>query len=199
LVSSRRSSFDGRDVYYRVDLGRCADALCATGVALDPALTLAVTSPTPRPRGRRRRVLFLCTGNSARSQMAEALVEELSGHTIQGRSAGSHPKALHPNAVRVMAQRGIAIAGRPVKPLSRFVGSRFDMVITLCDKVREVCPEFPGPPTTAHWSIPDPAASGGSDEETYPAFESVATDLDVRIRSLVARMNAPEGGLPHAC
>ncbi len=88
-------------------------------------------------------VLFLCTGNSARSQMAEALLEHRCEHAIAGRSAGSHPKALHPNVVRVMAERGIDISGRPSKHLDRFARTRFDRVITLCDKVREICPEFP--------------------------------------------------------
>src|SRR5207302_1434269 len=78
-------------------------------------------------------------------------------------------KALHPNAVRVMAERGIDIAGRATKPLSRFTRSRFDRVITLCDKVKEICPEFPGAPDVAHWSMADPA-TGGDDAATYPAF-----------------------------
>src|SRR5690606_15112717 len=133
--------------------------------------------PTPRPK-----VLFLCTGNSARSQMAEALLEHRSGGTVVARSAGSHPKALHPNAVRAMAERGIDISGRPTKPLTRFARTRFDRVITLCDKVREVCPELPGAPATAHWSMPDPAATGGTDEDTYPAFVAIADELEVRVR-----------------
>ena len=89
-------------------------------------------------------MLFLCTGNSARSQMAEALCEQLSGGAVRAASAGSHPKPLHPNAVRVMRERGIDIAGRRSKHLDEFAGRRFDYVISLCDRVREVCPEFPG-------------------------------------------------------
>src|SRR5437867_483853 len=83
------------------------------------------------------------------------------------RSAGSHPKALHPNAVRAMAERGIHISGRPTKHLSRFARTRYDRVITLCDKVREICPEFPGRPATAHWSMADPAAEADTDEGSY--------------------------------
>jgi protein-tyrosine-phosphatase len=130
-------------------------------------------------------VLFLCTGNSARSQMAEALLDELSGHTVEARSAGSHPKVLHPNAVRVMADRGIDISGRPTKHLRRFRRMRFDHVITLCDRVREVCPEFPSHPALAHWSIADPALEGGSDAATHPAFERTAQELETRIGFLL--------------
>ena len=175
LVSSRRSSFDGRDAYYRVDLDRCGALFCESAAALHPALQLEPTAVTPPPaRGRAPRVLFLCTGNSARSQMAEALLEHHSDHAIQARSAGSHPKPLHPNAVRVMAERGIDISGNTTKHLRRYARSRFDYVVTLCDKVREVCPEFPDEPATIHWSMPDPAAEGSTDEETYPAFERTA-------------------------
>ena len=77
-----------------------------------------------------------------------------------------------------MAERGIDISGRPTKSLTRFARNRFDRVITLCDKVREICPEFPGAPIAAHWSIADPAAAGDSDEATYPAFEHVADEID---------------------
>jgi protein-tyrosine-phosphatase len=129
--------------------------------------------------------LFLCTGNSARSQIAEVLAGQLSGGAVGAVSAGSHPKPLHPNAVRVMAERGIDISGRRSKHLSQFTGQRFDYVISLCDRVREVCPEFPGAPELIHWSIPDPAREPGSDEETLPAFERTATELSTRIDFLI--------------
>ena len=191
LVSARRSSADGRDAYYRVDLRRCGEMLCAAGRGLQPGLQLELRAPEPLSLEKMRapRVLFLCTGNSARSQMAEALLEHRSGHLIQAHSAGSHPKPLHPNAVRVMAERGIDISGRPTKHLDRLARTRFDHLITLCDKVREVCPEFPGQPTMAHWSMPDPAAAGDTDEETYPAFQRTAEDLEERIGSLLAQMS----------
>ena len=193
IVSARRSSADGRDVYYRADLLRCRDLLGEAGGSLHPGLSLA---PTPRAdvklRRGRRRVLFLCTGNSARSQIAEALVGQRSAGTVEARSAGSHPKPLHPNAVRVMAERGVDIAGRPTKPLTRFARTRFDRVITLCDKVREVCAEFPGVPIAAHWSIADPAAEGDSDEATYPAFHHVADDIESRVALLLADLTTIE-------
>ena len=187
LVSARRSSAEGRDVYYRVDLFRCRDLLGAAGLALHPGLALAPTRPDDlEPPRARSRLLFLCTGNSARSQIAEALVEHRSARTVVAHSAGSHPKPLHPNAVRVMAERGVDIAGRPTKSLSGFARTRLDRVITLCDKVREICPEFPGTPIAAHWSIADPAAAGDNDKATYAAFEDVADEIDGRVALLLA-------------
>ena len=187
IVSARRSSADGRDVYYRADLFRCRDLLGEAGRALHPGLALAPASPDEvRPPRGRPRLLFLCTGNSARSQIAEALVEHRSAGTVAARSAGSHPKPLHPNAVRVMAERGIDIAGRPTKSLTRFTGNRFHRVVTLCDKVREICPEFPASPITAHWSIADPATLGETDDATYPAFRAVADEIDSRVDLLLA-------------
>ncbi len=190
LVSARRSSADGRDSYYRVDLARCGHLLCATGTALQPGLRLGFlpTDLQPGAAGRAPRVLFLCTGNSARSQIAEALIQERSRHTVEARSAGSHPKVLHPNAVRVMADRGIDISGRKTKHLRRFARMRFDHVITLCDRVREVCPEFPRHPAVAHWSIPDPAIEGDSHDATYPAFERTAQELETRIGFLLPQL-----------
>ena len=192
LVSARRSSADGRDTYYRLDLARCAELLGAAGAELHPALRL-VSPPAEPPHHARRpkqRVLFLCTGNSARSQIAEALLEQRSSRAIEARSAGSHPKGLHPNAVRVMAERGIDISGRSTKHLDRFARTRFDQVITLCDKVREVCPEFPGQPVTAHWSMPDPAADADSDSDdsSYSAFVCTADEIEVRTQLLIAQL-----------
>jgi protein-tyrosine-phosphatase len=187
LVSTRRSAADGRDTYYVLDLARCGELLACAGLALHPGL-----APTPPPRaGRDRgsavaRVLFICTGNSARSQIAEALAQQLSDGTVSAASAGSHPKPLHRNAMRVMRDRGIDISGRRPKHLSEFAGQRFDYVISLCDRVREVCPEFPGGPELIHWSIPDPTREPGSDEETLAAFEHTASELCARIGFLIA-------------
>ena len=190
IVTARQSSADGRDVYYRADLLRCRDLLGDTGLSLHPGLSLAPAPPALGSKRRPRpRLLFLCTGNSARSQIAEALVEHRSDGWVEARSAGSHPKPLHPNAVRVMAARGVDISGRSTKSLTRFAHNRFDRVITLCDKVREICPEFPGAPIAAHWSIADPAAAGDSDEATYPAFEAVADEIDTRVALLLADLD----------
>lgn len=185
IASARRSSSDGRDMYYRVDLTRCRDLLAEAGGALHPGLSLVPGNPGPRISGRPS-LLFLCTGNSARSQIAEALAVHRSDGQVRAASAGSHPKPLHPNAVRVLAERGIDISNCTTKPVTRYANRRFDRVITLCDKVREICPDFPGEPTSAHWSIPDPASSGPDDDATYPAFVQVADDVEARVALLLA-------------
>jgi ArsR family transcriptional regulator, arsenate/arsenite/antimonite-responsive transcriptional repressor / arsenate reductase (thioredoxin) len=198
LVSMRRSSADRREAYYRIDLARCHELLAVAGTSLHPGLRLVpAVSGAPVAAAR---VLFLCTGNSARSQMAEALLEHLSGGRVSAASAGSHPKALHPNAIRVMREYGIDISGDRVKHIDAFAGQRFDYVISLCDRVREVCPGFPGHPAMIHWSIPDPAASDGSaapaaDDE---AFRWVAADLRSRIGFLLARLGEAAPTLPGA-
>jgi ArsR family transcriptional regulator, arsenate/arsenite/antimonite-responsive transcriptional repressor / arsenate reductase (thioredoxin) len=200
LVSARRSSADGRDAYYTVDLARLGELLSATGGALHPGLRLRLPPPGGgAPGAAPVRVLFLCTGNSARSQMAEALARVRSGGRVEAFSAGSHPKTLHPNALRVMRdEHGIDLAGQRAKHLSVYADQRFDRVISLCDRVREVCPEFPGDPETIHWSVPDPLAGhpasgdGGNDDETsYPGFQQIADELETRVGFLLAAVAAP--------
>jgi ArsR family transcriptional regulator, arsenate/arsenite/antimonite-responsive transcriptional repressor / arsenate reductase (thioredoxin) len=178
LVTSRRSSADARDTYYRLDLARCGDLLTAAGGALHPALRMARPAPPPTPG---TSVLFLCTGNSSRSQMAEAMLRDVSG--VSAFSAGSNPKPVSPYAVRVLADRGIDISGARSKHLDEFAGQRFDYVITLCDRVREVCPSFDGSPAV-HWSVPDPA---GAD---LPAFVAVADEIEERVGFLLHSLAA---------
>jgi ArsR family transcriptional regulator, arsenate/arsenite/antimonite-responsive transcriptional repressor / arsenate reductase (thioredoxin) len=186
LVTARRSAFDGRDAYYRLDLARCQALLADTGAALHPALRL-LSPPAPAPAGRPR-LLFLCTGNSARSQMAEALVGAIAPGGAEALSAGSRPKPVHPEAIRAMRERDIDISGAQSKHLAVFAGERFDHVVSLCDRVREVCPEFPGSPDTVHWSIPEP--------DDRAAFARVADELTERIRFflhvLALRPTTPE-------
>jgi ArsR family transcriptional regulator, arsenate/arsenite/antimonite-responsive transcriptional repressor / arsenate reductase (thioredoxin) len=178
LVASHRSAFDARDSYYGLDLEQHGPLFAATGAFA------ASDAPATRPL----RVLFLCTGNSSRSQIAEALIERLSDGAVRAWSAGSEPKALHPNAVRVMAARGVDISGNETKSFALYAGERFDLVITLCDKVREVCPEFPDTPGALHWSVPDPAVAPGEDDETYGVFERTAVGLEARITFLLHRL-----------
>jgi protein-tyrosine-phosphatase len=189
LVSMRQSSADGRDAYYRANLDRCGEELAAAGIALHPGLRISLPpSQHMDPHSERQRpvrVLFLCTGNSARSQMAEVLLQHLGGGAVEAFSAGSRPKPLDTDTVRIMRERGIDMAGRGSKHLSEFAAEGFDYVITLCDRVREVCPEFPGAPERIHWSIPDPANEGDTPEARYAASERIAADIERRIRFLL--------------
>lgn len=192
LVTAHRSSFDARDSYYHLDLERCAHALTAVGVALHPAIHLdpipsPPTAAAHRARSARPRVLFACTGNSARSPIAEALLRHRGGGHVEVTSAGSHPgPRLHPNAVRVLREHyGIDITDRRPCHLDTVARHRFDHLISLCDKVREVWPEFSGQPRLTHWSIRDPAAAGDNDQESYPAFRHMAAEIDTRIRYLL--------------
>jgi protein-tyrosine-phosphatase/DNA-binding transcriptional ArsR family regulator len=185
LIDARRSSFDGRDTYYQLNLSRCARAFGEAAAALHPALTPA-TPTKATARSAVRSVLFLCTGNSARSPMAEALLRKKGQGRIRAASAGSHPKPhLHRNAVRIMREMyGIDLRGGRPQPVTAVARRRFDYVITLCDKVREYAREH-GLATTMHWSLPDPSAAADSDRASYPAFRRVASELNDRIDFLL--------------
>jgi protein-tyrosine-phosphatase/DNA-binding transcriptional ArsR family regulator len=212
LVTMRRSSADGRDTYCSLNMAMYRERLAETSAALHPGLRLVpaeLTSPAPEPGrqpGRQPtpqrtqpsaqspvRVLFLCTGNSARSQVAEAILNGLGGPSVEAVSAGSHPKALHADAIRVMRDRGIDISGARSKHLSEFVEQRFDYVISLCDRVREVCPDFPGPPAMVHWSIADPAAEAANADGEYTAFVRMADELSTRIQFLLYLIKDSQG------
>lgn len=132
------------------------------------------------------RVLFLCTGNSARSQMAEALMRALSRDSVEAYSAGSDPRPLHPNAVRAMREAyGIDISGQAPKHLKTLDGMHFDQVISLCDRVCAAYPQLPGQPATVAWPIANPA-TGGADEATYPQFRKAAAEIETRVARLLA-------------
>jgi protein-tyrosine-phosphatase len=184
LVRARRSSFSGRDTYYHLDLANYAEEWAAAGAALHPGLG---TAPTPPPARRHGPVLFLCTGNSGRSPMAEALLRHRSAGAVDVASAGSRPKPLHPNAVRVMAEYGIDLRHEPTH-VDTLRQRRFEWVISLCDRVREVRPEFPSHPDLIHWSLPDPAQEGG----TMPTYRTTAAELDRRITFLLPRLGNGE-------
>jgi protein-tyrosine-phosphatase/DNA-binding transcriptional ArsR family regulator len=188
LVSTRRSAADGRDTYYSLDLSRCGELLAATGGALHPGLRLtAPEMPVDSRSGHRLiRILFLCTGNSARSQIAEGFLRHLTDGRAQAFSAGSHPKSLHPAAIAVMAEYGIDISGQRAKHVDDVSRRRISHVVTLCDRVREICPEFRGGTEYLHWSMPDPA----QDADGYPAFQRTAAELHTRVGFLVHRLSS---------
>ena len=142
-------------------------------------------------------VLVLCTGNSARSQMTEAFIRQLSNGTIDVESAGSAPQPeIHPMA-RTAAQRilGVDMAGQFPKRLDRFFDRRFDYVITVCDRAAETCPLFPGSPKRVHWGVEDPAAVPGNEAERQQAFDAAARELLDRVRSWLAH-DGPTGQNP---
>lgn len=133
-------------------------------------------------------VLILCTGNSARSPMAEGLLRHLAGERVEVFSAGSKPSQVNPYAVRVMAARGIDISGQRSKHLGEFLNQPFDYVITVCDQTAETCSIFPGKAQRIHWSFADPAAVQGSDEEILANFERVRDELEARLRTWVSEL-----------
>jgi len=202
LATARRSSFDGRDTYYSLDLEGCAKALAGAAGALHPGLAPASPAPVGPPvppsampefvmpgslvaPGAARRILFVCTGNSGRSPMAEGLLRYRAGARVTAASAGIRPKPVHPHAVAVMRDGyGVDIAGHRPVPVDTVARERFDYVISLCDKAREACPEFAGRPGLIHWSLPDPAAGEGG-LAGYAAFERTAAELDARIGFLL--------------
>lgn len=130
----------------------------------------------------KKKVLFLCTGNSCRSQMAEGWLRHLAGDRYETASAGTQPAGLNPGAVEVMRELSIDIAAHQSKHLNQFLGVRFDHVITVCDRAREACPIFPGASSMLHWSFDDPAAARGSDEERRAVFKRVRDEIAERIR-----------------
>ena len=139
---------------------------------------------TPAPP----RVLFLCTGNSARSQMAEAILRHLAKGAVEVESAGSDPRArIHPEAREAVRRLfGLEMTGQRPKSMNDFVSEKFDFVITVCDRAAEACPNFPGAPEVICWSLPDPAEAAGTGEERRRAFEDSARDLMQRIRLWLA-------------
>jgi len=119
------------------------------------------------------RFLFVCTHNSARSQMAEGFLRHIGGDAFEAYSAGTEPGELHPLAVEVMAEEGIDISGQRAKSVDGFVQQQFDYVITVCDDANEACPFFPNAANRLHWSFPDPSAAGGTREEKLAVFRTV--------------------------
>lgn len=130
----------------------------------------------------RRRVLVLCTGNTARTQMAEGLFRELGGERVEIHSAGTQPSYVHPLAIEVMRERGIDISHHRSKSYDEFLHLPFDDVITVCDAAAEACPTFPGPARRQHWSFPDPVAAEGDDEARRAVFRQVRDAIEARVR-----------------
>lgn len=131
--------------------------------------------------GERARVLFLCTHNSARSQMAEGLLRHLAGDRFEAHSGGTEATRVRPLAVRAMDEVGVDISGQESKTLDRYLEEPFDYVITVCDDANEACPFFPGAKNRLHWSLEDPSRAEGSEQERLEVFRSVRDRIRERI------------------
>ncbi len=190
LLRDRRSSQDARDVYYSVDIERLDVLYQAVGRALHPALMPAEDGDAHRARaGRPLRMLFLCTHNSARSQLAEGIARYVGGEAVEAYSAGSEPADVHPLALAKLAELGIDTSTLRSKSVEEFRGRQFDYVITVCDRVRDGCPTFFDDPHQIHWSFADPAAL--EDEQAQRrAFETTCRELTTRLRYLLAGSSA---------
>jgi arsenate reductase len=133
----------------------------------------------------RTRILVLCTGNSARSQMGEGLFREEGGAGYEVFSAGTRPSRVRPEAIEVMREIGIDISAHRSKSVDEFAGQSFDFVVTVCDSARDNCPVFPGAARRIHWSLEDPAAIEGTEEERIAAFRRIRDQLRERVNALV--------------
>jgi protein-tyrosine-phosphatase/DNA-binding transcriptional ArsR family regulator len=208
LIREHRSIADGREVYYSLDIDRLRQLYAATGEALHPALASIgddgadggkiqgqdrTTSAREIESGAPVRVLFLCTHNSARSQMAEGLLRNRSNSGIEVFSAGTEPSQVNPLAVRAMSEMHIDISRHESKGLEGFLDQHFDYIITVCDRARESCPVFPGDPVRIHWSFTDPSAVEGSDGVRYQAFRETAVQLNTRIGYLLLMIQREHG------
>jgi arsenate reductase len=131
----------------------------------------------------KERVLILCTGNSARSQMAEGLLRHMAGDRFDVESAGVAPSQVRAEAVKAMSEAGIDISGHRSKSVDEFTGRLFDHIITVCDNARESCPVFPGNAERIHWSFDDPAAVEGTEEERLSAFRRVRDQIEQRLEA----------------
>lgn len=190
LLRERRSAADARDVYYHLALDRLTQLYAAGGDTLYPGLSAATDADAhdhaqpAEANNSPLRVLFLCTHNSARSQLAEAIMRAMGGDQVEAFSAGSEPSEVAPEAIAVLRELGIDSSRLVAKSLTMFVGQQFEYIITVCDRVRDVCPVFPGDPEQIHWSFADPAVIEDS-ALRLQAFREVAIDLQTRIRYLL--------------
>lgn len=137
-----------------------------------------------------KRVLFLCAGNSCRSQMAEAFLRAAAGDRFDVTSAGTDPVPVNPNAIRVMQERGIDISHQRSKGVNGVLGRGFNYVVTVCDQANERCPIFPGLIHRLHWSFEDPAAATGSDEQRLAVFRRVRDGIEAAVRRFVEEADA---------
>lgn len=193
VISQRRSDAHADQLYYHLDL----DLLHTLDMAeaIEPPATVSALEGTSASvqQATRPGILFLCTRNSARSQLAEGLTRLLSKGQVDAFSAGNQPGYVHPMAIEILTDLHVDISDQYSKHLDQFLGQNFDYVITVCDNARETCPVFPGAKRTIHWSIPDPAIVEESEARSR-AFSRVATELQNRIRYLLILLERERRG-----
>jgi arsenate reductase len=179
LIATQRAAIDRQ----RADLDRLNTELT------DLELTIAAAGRARRNQEDAMsapiRVLFVCTGNSARSQIAEALLSDFGGADFETYSAGTNPGVVNPFAVRVLAEIGIDWSGARSKSVTEYLGQSFDYVVTVCDRARQTCPVFPGNHNTLHWGLDDPAEVDGTDDQKLEAFRRTRTEVATRLRPFV--------------
>jgi len=186
LVRVHRSDADGRASYYGLDLAALNALYLAAGALL--ALPAAPSASLAH-----RTVVFLCTGNSARSQMAEAWLRHLSGGRLTARSAGTEPRPIHPLTVRAMAEVGLDIGYQSSKSLDALAGLRPDLLVTVCDIAREDCAFWGAEVPQIHWSVADPARATGSEPARLAVFRAARDELRQRVGGLLAILPEPTG------
>ncbi|HEX8927206.1 MAG TPA: arsenate reductase ArsC [Terriglobales bacterium] len=142
----------------------------------------------------RTRVLFLCTGNSCRSQMAEGFLHAYGGDAYEALSAGTKPSTVNPLAVRAMNEVGIDISRHRSKSVDEYQGQRFGLVVTVCDNAKKHCPIFPGHCAREHWPFDDPAEAQGTEEERMEVFRRVRDEIAARVRDFVAERQSAGSG-----
>ncbi len=193
ILRDRRSTEDARDVYYSVDLERLRVLYATVGDALHPGIAAQpqATEDAPPTLDRPLRILFLCTHNRARSQLAEGIARYLGGGQVDVYSAGDLPTEVHPLTLEMLQELGVDTSRHYAKHMDDFIGPHFDYVITICDYVRGNCPTFPGDPYRIHWSFDDPSTVDGGVEEQRAAFRRARRELMIRIRYLLAASHIP--------
>jgi arsenate reductase len=181
LVAGQRAAIDRQ----RADLDRLDSELTDLDTAIQAAGRARLIHEEDAMPSAPIRVLFVCTGNSARSQIAEALLRDFGGADFEVMSAGTEPKGVNPFAVRVLDEIGIDWSGAQSKSVTEFIGRPFDYVITVCDRARQTCPVFPGDHNTLHWGLDDPAEVEGTEEPKIEAFRRTRTEVATRLRPFI--------------
>jgi len=192
IIAGQREAIERQ----RADLDRLDSELTDLELTIEAAGRARHTQEVAAMPSDPIRVLFVCTGNSARSQIAEALLRDFGGSEFDVNSAGTEPGVVNPYSVRVLDEIGIDWSGARSKSVTEFIGRPFDYVITVCDRARQTCPVFPGNHNTLHWGLDDPAEVEGTDAQKLEAFRRTRTEVATRLRPFIelARRARVAGG-----